>query len=147
VDGSIRVVSNPSGAEIFIDGTRMKLPTPDRIEHFELGSHHEVRVVLAKYKPYVETVDIPKDGGEVTVAAALARITGKILVTSTPSGADILINNEPRGRTPTTLTDIDVNSAETIEIRLRGYQPFVKTLEWPATSEITISAKLDPAPR
>jgi hypothetical protein len=145
LDGSIHVVSNPQGADIYVDGTKMKLPTPNTIEHFELGTHHTVRVQKAGYKAYEDFVDIPKNGGEVPVAAALSLITGRLLVDSQPSAADIFINNEPRGRTPTTLTDIDISSAKTIEIRLKGYKPYVEDLKWPATSEITISAKLSPA--
>jgi hypothetical protein len=97
---------------------------------------------MPRHKPFTERIDIPKTGGRVTVTAVMQPITGKIVINSQPGEAEIWINGQLRGRTPTTLTDIDMGAAKKLELRLKGYQPFVTDLEWPANGQITLDPKL-----
>jgi hypothetical protein len=107
-----------------------------------VGTRHEIEVELARYKPHVETVDVPKRGGEVPVKAFLTPITGKLRVVTQPDGAEIWIDGTLRGRAPGTITDIDMASAKVLELRLKDYQPYVQKLEWPKNGEININQKL-----
>jgi len=108
-----------------------------------VGSRHTVRVELAHHKPYDDSIDVPKTGGEVPVMALLKPITGKLVIESNPEGADVRIGDQLRGRTPTTITDVDMSSAKHLELRLKDYQPYVQELEWPANGVIQINAKLN----
>ncbi len=128
VDGSVRVDSVPSGADVRFDGERLTKPTPVTIDHVMLGTRHEVKVELAHHRLYTETVDIPSVGGTIELTALLKPITGTLVVHSTPPGAEIRLNGEVRGRAPTTLSDIDMDSVRTIELRLQGYQPYIHKL-------------------
>jgi hypothetical protein len=140
--GSIHIESVPAGAEVVYDGNRLVDRTPLTITDIPIGTRHELRVELALHKPYVDNIDIPKSGGEVPVMALLKPVTGKIVVNSQPGGAEIHINDQLRGRTPTTLNDIDMKSATKIEIRLKDYQPHVQDLVWPPTGQIDLDIKL-----
>jgi serine/threonine protein kinase len=139
---TVTVTSQPSGAEVSYDGTKLAGLTPMHIDKVPLGTRHEIKVELARHKAYVDNVDIPKNGGEVTVSAGLAPITGKLVVVTQPDGAEIRIDGQLRGRAPTTINDIDMASAKTVELRLKDYQPYIQTLEWPANGEIDIDKKL-----
>ncbi|HET9992197.1 MAG TPA: protein kinase [Kofleriaceae bacterium] len=141
--GSIHVESVPPGGEIFLDGTHVAGVTPQTLP-FELqaGTRHEIRVELAKHKPHVENVDIPNDGGEVAINALMDPITGRLRVVTTPAGADVILDGTVRGRTPTTINDIDMASAKHLELRLKEYSPYIQTLTWPANGEIDIDQKL-----
>jgi len=139
---TVTVTSEPKGAEVSYDGTKLAGLKTMTIDKVPLGTRHEIKVELARHKPYVDAVDIPKNGGEVTVSAALKPITGKLVIVTEPDGAEIRIDGQLRGRAPTTINDIDMASAKTIELRLKDYQPYIQSLEWPASGEIDIDKKL-----
>jgi serine/threonine protein kinase len=141
--GRVNIESVPPGAEVTFDGTRLAGATPMTVDSVPVGTRHEIRVELARHKPHVETVDIPKNGGEVPVKAVMDPITGKLRIVTTPDGAEIWIDGKLRGRAPTTIADIDMGSAKTLELRLKDYKPYQKSLEWPANGEINIDAKLE----
>jgi hypothetical protein len=141
--GSIHIESVPPGGDIFLDGTHVAGVTPQTLPFdLQAGTRHEIRVELAKHKPHVENVDIPNSGGEVAVTALMDPITGRLRVTTTPEGADVIIDGTLRGHTPTTINDIDMGSARHLELRLKEYSPYIQTLTWPANGEIDIDQKL-----
>jgi eukaryotic-like serine/threonine-protein kinase len=142
VTGSIHIESVPPGGEVYFNGTQLTDRTPLTIEGVPVGTRHEIRVELPRHKSYAETVDIPKTGGEISVTAVLQIVPGKIVVNSQPGGAEIWIDGQLRGRTPTTLNDIDMGSSKKLEIRLKGYQPFVTDLAWPSNGQIMLDPKL-----
>jgi hypothetical protein len=139
---TIRVESVPEGAEVSYDGTKLAGVTPMSIDKVPLGTRHEIKVELARHKPFLENVDIPKVGGEVGVLATMKPITGRLVIVTEPDGAEIRIDGQLRGRAPTTINDIDMASAKTVELRLKDYQPYIQSLQWPANGEIDIDRKL-----
>jgi hypothetical protein len=72
----------------------------------------------------------------------LQQITGKIIVDSQPGGAEIWLDGQLRGRTPTTLNDIDMATTKKLELRLKDYQPFVSELKWPPNGQLSFAPKL-----
>jgi hypothetical protein len=106
-----------------------------------VGTRHEIRIELPRHKAYAETVEVPRTGTEISVNAILKPITGKIVVNSQPAEAEIWIDGQLRGRTPTTLDDVDVGTAKKLELRLKGYQPFVTALDW-SSDQISLNPKL-----
>jgi hypothetical protein len=140
--GTIHLESVPPGGEIFVDGTHIAGVTPQTLPFpLQVGTRHEIRIELAKHKPHVENVDIPQDGREITVNAVMDPITGRLRISTTPAGADIIVDGTLRGRTPTTINDIDM-AAKKLELRLKDYQPVIQTLSWPANGEIDIEKNL-----
>jgi hypothetical protein len=140
--GSVRIESVPPGAEVTFDGTRMAGATPLTIDSVPTGTRHDVRIELGRHKPYTETVDIPKKGGEVSVRGVLVPMTGKLRVITRPDGAEIRIDGVLRGRAPMTIPDIEMSSAKKLELRLNGYEPVSLDLTWPGNGEINIDQKL-----
>lgn len=53
---------------------------------------------------------------------------GTINVSSEPSGAQVFINNEERGSTPFSATELAAGEEHTIRIMLEGYQPVTRTV-------------------
>ena len=60
----------------------------------------------------------------------------------TSEGAEIRINGQLKGVTPKTVPDLDMRSANKLELRFQDYQPYVVDLKWPASGQITINANL-----
>ncbi|MEO8845684.1 MAG: protein kinase [Kofleriaceae bacterium] len=141
--GTIHLESVPPGGEIFVDGTHVAGVTPQTLPFpLQVGTRHEIRIELARHKPHIENVDIPQDGREITVNAVMDPITGRLRVVTTPAGADVIVDGTLRGRTPTTINDIDMTSAQKLELRLKDYQPVIQTLSWPTNGEIDIEKNL-----
>jgi hypothetical protein len=140
---SIHVDSTPTGATVYYDGQKLPEKTPMKIDEVPVSTKHQIRLELDHYKPVTEVADVSSSGNEVRVLALLDRIRGKIHFDSQPSGAEIRLNDHVRGRTPATLSDIDMESVKSIELRLKDYQPYIQQLDWPTTGEITISKKLE----
>jgi len=143
VAGSVHIESVPAGADVIFDGTRLTDKTPLTIDGAPVGTQHTIRLELARYEPAEETVDIPKAGGTVSVSTTLTLITGTLTIVSEPSNAEIWINREVRGHTPNTIEGVDMDNVRQIELRLKGYDPFVHNLtQWPKNGKIEIQAKL-----
>jgi serine/threonine protein kinase len=140
--GAVHIESVPPGAEVFFDGIHLAGVTPLTIDNTPVGTRHEIRLELSRHKPYTEMVDIPKQGGEVPVSAVMNPITGKLRINTVPPGADVMVDGQLRGRTPTTINDIDMASAKHLELRLKEYSPYIQTLTWPPNGEIDIDQKL-----
>lgn len=140
--GSVRIESVPIGADIIIDGKRLDEKTPFTLTDLPIGTPHEVRIELPKHKPHVQSITLPPSGAEERVLALLKLQTGTLVVSSTPAGAEVRIDDQIRGRTPTTITELDMASAGRLELRLKDHQPYVVDLKWPDSGELKIDAKL-----
>jgi hypothetical protein len=141
--GSIQIISTPPRADVLYDDQRLTGVTPMTIDNVPVGTRHQIKVELPRHKPFTETVDIPKTGGQKTVTAVLDPLTGKLIVNTVPDGADVVINGQIRGRTPTAITDVDMESAVQVELRLKGYQPVIKPLDWPPSATIQLQEKFE----
>ncbi|HOX35051.1 MAG TPA: PEGA domain-containing protein [Methanoregulaceae archaeon] len=71
--------------------------------------------------------------------------TGSILVSSTPSGAEIYLDNEYRGTTPSTISGVAAGS-HMLELRQPGYERFVQPVEVTAEDAGIVSAVLTVIP-
>ena len=142
VVGSIHIESVPPGAEVIFDNTRLTDKTPLTIDGAPVGTSHTIRLEVPRHESYEETVNIPKSGSPISVTASLKPILGKIIIDSVPANAEIHINGQLRGRTPTTINDVEMDNAKRIELRLKDYQPLVQDLKWPADGRIRINATL-----
>ena len=143
--GTVRVDSVPASAEVLFDGTRLPNRTPMTIPRTAAGTRHTIRVELAHYSSHEEQIEVPPQGGEISVMATLKAVADKILVESVPSNAEIRIDGALRGRTPATISDVDRDSAKLLELRLKDYQPYQKSLQgvtWPNDGKLKVYAKL-----
>jgi hypothetical protein len=140
--GSIHIESEPRGAEVIFDNTRLTDKTPLTIDGAPAGTRHTIRLELAHYQPLEETVDIPKAGGRISVARLLSRMLGKIIIDSDPPNAEIRIDGQLRGRTPTTITEVDMDNVRRLELRLKDYQPIIQDLTW-RDGKATVNARFE----
>lgn len=104
--GTVTFTSAPSGANVLIDGVA-RGATPLKMQ-LTAGAH-EVDIVAAsgtKRLPItVEAATVMSQHVEFAAAAAMPE-TGRLEVTSEPSGARVTIDGVQRGTTPLSLTDV-----------------------------------------
>ena len=69
---------------------------------------------------------------------------GGLSVSSTPSGANVYVDNAFRGVTPLMLNDITTGS-HTLLLQMAGYQDYVATVQVNSGATNTVAAVLNPA--
>ncbi|MFA4877093.1 MAG: PEGA domain-containing protein [Methanoregula sp.] len=148
--GSFQIDSTPGGAAIFLNGN-YKGNTPSSgvtyINDLAPGTYN-LRIVMQDYQPYTESAVI-QAGIINDIHATLVPVvpgpvrdtTGQILVSSSPSGANIYLDNAYKGITPLTLTNIPEGS-HTVTLRVNGYQDLVKPVNVVGGSTIEASGTL-----
>ncbi|WP_317296070.1 PEGA domain-containing protein [Methanoculleus nereidis] len=148
--GAIDVVSYPAGADIFLDDKYQgKTPTAGvyAISNVAVGSH-TVRVALSGYQDYTTSVVV---SGATTshVTATLqpgqSTSTGSISVTSSPSGAEVYIDNAYKGITPLTVDGVAAGT-HAVRVALAGYGDWSTSVQVGAGSTASASASLSPVP-
>jgi len=133
--GSLQIDSNPGGAAVYLDNTyKGNTPAfPDVMYITQLSpGTYTLRIVTQDYQPY--TMSAVVQAGIINdIHAALVPVvagptrdtTGQILIYSSPSGANIYLDNAYKGITPLTLPNIPEGS-HTVTLRMNGYQDLVK---------------------
>jgi len=143
--GSIEIVSSPSGATVRIDGTVLSKLTPIRISDVDVRQPHHLAVTLRGYDTWES--DAKFDGGEreIRLQAALISAVGTLDITTSPAGAEAIVNGRISGTTPTKVGDLPPNEDVTLELRLRGYKVVYKTLQWSGKRALSVSIPLEKA--
>jgi len=126
--GSLHITSNPAGAQIEIDGVSQDwYQTPFNTPPMKSGTH-TVRAQLAGLSPQTRQVDIIP-GQKVTVDFQLAGDKAIYNISSSPSGADIMVDGVFSGHvTPSQMTLTP--GQHRIVLRMEGF----------STSEVTTDA-------
>ncbi len=148
--GDIRIQSYPTGAAVYVNNNYMGTTISSSalyITQLSPGSY-PVRISLANYQPYTATA-IVTVGGVYDIRANLVPVTpgptpdinGQITVRSSPSGANIYLDNAYRGITPLTLVEIPQGS-HSIILKLNGYQDWQSSVNVAARSSTDVSGTL-----
>jgi archaellum component FlaG (FlaF/FlaG flagellin family) len=117
--GTIQVNSNPSGADVFVDG-RFVGTTP--VNYGARAGSREVLIELSGYETFSRVVNLG-GGSTATISTDLLAIrrTGMVSFTSTPNGAEVFLNGRSIGTTPTGSVTLDEGSYD-VRYVLLGYQ-------------------------
>lgn len=148
--GAIDVVSYPAGADVFLDD-KYQGKTPSAgvytISNVAVGSH-TLRVALSGYQDYITTVSVSAaTTSHVTAALQPGQpgTTGSIAVTSSPSGADVYIDNVYKGITPLTVDGISPGN-HAVRVALAGYSDWSTNVQVGVGSIASASASLSTVP-
>ncbi|HUU74510.1 MAG TPA: PEGA domain-containing protein [Methanoregulaceae archaeon] len=149
--GSISVTSNPSGAMIYLDGTyqgKTLVSNPFYIISVQPGSH-VLEISLQGYQDYTSTISV--NAGQTTpVSVTLNRnpqppSSGTISVSSSPSGAEVYLDNVFRGYSPQTIQDV-ASGSHVVLMKLGGYQDWQSTVQVSAGQDTPVNAIFTPTP-
>lgn len=120
----ISVVSHPSNAEVYVDG-RFVGRTPGTVS-VKPGTR-EVTLKRLSYKDWSDTVSV-QPYAEKRIEAELQPIkVTRLTVRSTPSGADVYVDDEFQGRTPVGF--FTETGTRSIRVSKQGYETWKKSLE------------------
>lgn len=139
--GTLNITSSPRGALAYVDGQFVGF-TPVRFG--TLAGSRTVRVELDGYEVFTTTVNV-RGGRTESVNANLrrARRTGTVTFTSQPSGAEVYIDGQFVGTTPTGAITLDEGTYEARFVR-QGYTDAFVTFQVRRDSNQTVSRTLQP---
>jgi hypothetical protein len=147
--GDIRVTSTPSGAVVYLNGDYKGFTPPN--DHLDINDlapgTYTVSLTRLGYLDYSTSVTLPA-GGFIPVNATLVPsptppTVATAEIVSTPSGAEVYINNAFVGITPLVSQNVTPGTY-TVELRLQGYTPFSTSGTVLAGQDIRVIAALTP---
>ncbi len=142
--GKIKVTSSPSYAEVYLDGT-YRGRTTLTLSNVRVGKH-TIKVTKKDYYNWSETVQV--EGSSTTyVSARLEPVprTGSIYINSTPSSAKVYLGGAYRGRTPLTISNLEIGEYQ-IKISKDDYYDWYSTVRVKQNMTIQVFAQLEPIP-
>ena len=109
------ITSEPSGAEIFVDG-KSRGYTPLRLDL--TARSHELMAHLDGWPNEQQKIDV---GARRENAAHFVFANGSVKITSAPGGATVIANGKDFGQTPLVIEEVKPGDV-TYELRLAGYK-------------------------
>lgn len=104
---------------------------------------HRLPAILRVLAPCLLVLVVFSAGCSDTESPAFT--TGSILVSSTPSGAEIYLDNQYRGTTPATIPQVSAGS-HILEVREPGYERWVQAVNITAEDARIVDVALTPIP-
>lgn len=141
--GGLIIDSGMKGAKIYIDYRDTEQVTPARLSDIPAGLH-TIHLFAEGYKSYPDSMQVQvKDGEEISVDFDLQEnpSVGDLTVKSTPTGALVLIDNLPFGRTPATVTGL-ASGNHLLKIIRGNYADIEQAVNIKANQTVTIDHEL-----
>ncbi len=140
-EGALVVFSEPSGADVYIDG-RYYGRTPITIQRLAVGR----KTVTLKMSGYADwSDDILIESGQISQVSAILKLAGTLQVSSNPSGARVYLDGRDIGTTPLSNPSIP-EGTHNLSVELFGYKPWIGIVEILPRQTTNIFANLEPAP-
>lgn len=140
--GGMLIDSRPGGAAVTIDGGALRLPTPVRVDSLSARTLHEVVLQLPGHLPgRYRNVQVFPDS-TVVFTHDFNKPTHPLTITTTPTGAVILVDGEEVGRGPVSLASV-VEGSHRLECRLDGHFVVTRDIDIPAAGnrvDVVLSA-------
>ena len=137
--GNLDISSTPSGARAYVDNAFVGY-TPVRFGT-RPGSHN-IRIELDGYQTYTESVNL-RAGQALSVSASLGQVqrTGSVSFTSTPVNADVYVNGQFVGTTPTAALTYSTGSYQA-RFSAVGYEDVFVDFTVSANTDQTVRGQL-----
>lgn len=117
--GRLTIDSTPETAALFVDGERVG-DTPITDLPVEAGLH-ALRLEAPRYLPLERELDVTGRAVQQQLSLVLDPAWADVTINSTPPGATVLVDGEPRGTTPA-LVDL-LQGERQLALQLPGYAP------------------------
>ena len=124
--GHIFVSSVPGSASIYLDGIMLEAKTPYLIKDSSAGEH-SLRISKDGFVESIQTVSVKADE-VVNVTVPLQLMTYTVKINSTPSGAQVLWDDVPKGTTPLVLDGVTAGKHK-ISLSKEGYEEHLDAVD------------------
>jgi len=122
---TVAVTSDPAGAQVVVNGKPLPDPTPTTLGDLDAKKVYDVQMTMKGFKPWKVKLK-PKAGDK--LEAALVPNEKQVEVSSTPAGADVVLDGKRVGKTPFTIHKIDVSKSHALELKRTGFVSQSRTI-------------------
>lgn len=143
---SLEILSQPSGARVFIDDRETSHRTPAVITGLAIDREHTVGLYREGYRFWTKPVAL-KSGETKSFDVNLAKDFGSLFVDSSPPKALVMLGGIPMGQTPVTREDLEPDRVYKIDVWLEGYLPVSQEIKIVAGRREELRLILTPEPK
>lgn len=138
--GRLRLASEPDAAEVWLNDELLG-ETPLQLE--PMGGEYRIELKKEDWKPALAEVQInPGESIELPLFQ-LVKADGMLELTTKPSGATVMLDDEFRGRTPVTLV-ISADVDHRLSLSKSGFASVTRTVRAEAASQQNLDIQLKP---
>jgi len=142
--GVIKFYSQPTNAEVWVDGIRSGIITPGEID-ITVGTHR-ITIVAPGHSPAHETIIVQPGKQELKFGLLkMPVMSGLVELRSVPDGCDFTVDDIPYGITPT-IIELGSDIPHAIVMYKRGYEPRAESIVPAASRKIKVTITLDKSP-
>jgi hypothetical protein len=128
IGGGLRILSDPPGAAVHIDGENTNLVTPVVIPRLSANTPHRVELNLAGYQPVVLGGIRVYEESTITVGHTFVKMSGALSIVSQPPEAQVHLDGEFVGTTPCIIQKVPYGRHR-LDITKAGYSGFSKQVD------------------
>ncbi len=139
--GMLVIDSQPGNARVLLDGVERGVTTCN-VDGISAGMH-QLEVTLPLYLPFRQAVEVSADDVQ-RVTAVLEEDFAPLRITSEPTGAEVILDGQPRGTTPLQLTQF-ASGAHRVSLRAPLYHDLQQEFRVTAGEAQTLTLRLEPA--
>ncbi|HEX4405528.1 MAG TPA: serine/threonine-protein kinase [Polyangia bacterium] len=146
----LTIESTPAGAQILLDGRAIAAPAPTTIavERPSPGAPHRLELRLPGYRDWIATGVVLKPGERAFYRAALEAPATRLLVTTTPPGAEVAVDGRTVGRTPLGNVSLAADGRQhTLRLRRHDFVDVVEPITLVDRRDVVVDRKLVAAQR
>lgn len=146
--GEATVDSSPQGAQIIIDGTDTGKVTPARLTDLQIGKSYTLKLSKPGYSDAEQPLVATSAQTPAAVTVTLTEARGTLLLTTTPPGAEILIDGGPTGKlTPDSITNITLGTNHRLVLRKDSYSDYEQVFNLSSDKPQTLDIVLQTTPQ
>lgn len=140
--GWISIQSTPEGAAVYLDDSLTGEVTNCILSEVPAGEHH-LKLTLDGYFDWEDSVEVETDD-TVTVNAELGLEAFVIVISSTPQGADVFLDDNPTGKKTNCTLDSLTLGEHTVKLTLSGYKDWEREVVIEVAESVNLDAYLLP---
>lgn len=140
----LRIESDPSGAEVVVNGNRLADPTPTAVQVFA-NRRAEVHVQADGHRPVHKTVKVGGDAHTTSLRLEEAEVeTGSLEIVSDPPGAFVHYRGEVVGEAPVKIEGVPAHTPVFARLQMEGHYPHVVRYEVGPGEDRRLGVKMAP---
>jgi hypothetical protein len=120
--GVVIVTSDPPGLDVSLDGQRTGQLTPAALENVILSRPHTISVEGPRVKDLSAPLPLRPGALVGRVHLQVQSSVGSLVIDSIPPGAQVVVDDQPAGKTPATIPDLRLDQRHRIDLVLAGHE-------------------------
>lgn len=144
--GEATVDSTPQGAQIIIDGIDTGKTTPARLTDLQIGKTYALKLTKPGFSDVEQSLVATSAQAPTAVTVTLVESRGTLQLSTTPPGAEILIDGAPTGKlTPDTIGNVTLGTNHRLVLRKDGYTEHEQVFNLSSDTPQIVDIVLQPA--